>query len=160
MGRRQSRWPRARPRGHRGSGRSPPQRGRNRPGHAAVKASVPVRVRRWLWAGWGCACLMAATVRPAGAETLRRYDLAGGEAAAVLEEFAEAANVQLLFPARAVRGVRLPELHGELSARDALDRLLADSGLEAVRDDDMGGFAVRRSVRAPTAPDPKRVPAA
>ena len=78
----------------------------------------------------------------------RRYELAGGNAADVLREFARAAELQLLFPERALRGVRLPPLHGEFSVREALDRLLADSGLEAVREGGTGAYAVRPGLRA------------
>lgn len=113
-----------------------------------MKRSVAAR---WL----GCVCLAAAAVLRA-ADAPKRFDLAGGPAADVLAEFADAAHLQLLFPTAAVREVKLPALHGEFTVHDALDRLLADSGLEALRDDGTGSFAVRRRVASATVSTTKR----
>lgn len=107
-------------------------------------------------------CAIAATVGAAPIRApemaVRRYNLTGGDAADTLREFARVSELQLLFPERIVRGLRLPPLYGSYSPRDALDRLLADTGLEAVSDPGTGTYAVRRSRRA-TAPPPPAPPA-
>ncbi|MES2694851.1 MAG: TonB-dependent receptor plug domain-containing protein, partial [Verrucomicrobiota bacterium] len=97
---------------------------------------------------WLCLCL---TAQARAGEPKRHFDLVGGEAPKVLREFARVANLQLLFPERAVRGVRLPPLRGEFTVHEALERLLADSGLEAVRDHSTESYAVRRGARTPLA---------
>ncbi len=108
--------------------------------------------RWWTVSGWLCAGWLACARVTAG-EAVQRYDVAGGEAAGALREFARVSNLQLLFPERAVRGVQLPPLRGEFAPREALDRLLADSGLEVVHDNGTGAFAVRRGVRPPARAD-------
>src|SRR5689334_607665 len=83
-------------------------------------------------------------------EPVRRYDLPGGEATDALREFARASGLQLLFPERAIRGTELPPLRGEFAADEALQQLLAESGLEAVSDPTTGAYAVRRRVAVPS----------
>lgn len=51
--------------------------------------------------------------------------------AQALNELARQANLQLSFPAELVSGKTAPAISGRLTVRQALDRLLADSGLEA-----------------------------
>src|SRR5688572_27151273 len=104
--------------------------------------SVPV-VPLWL----GLAFLAATSFAQ---DAVRRYDLAGGEATDALRAFARASGLQLLFPERAIRGTELPPLHGEFAADEALKRLLAESGLEAVSDPTTGAYAVRRRVAVPS----------
>lgn len=108
------------------------------------------RLRSWLL-GWAL-CGLSASVAfgvPAGRDAARRYELKGGEAGEVLREFARVSGLQLIFPERPLRGVRLPSLRGEFTVHDALDRLLADSGFEAVRDLKTGAYAVRSGSRGP-----------
>lgn len=109
-------------------------------------------LRSWLLAGTLCG--FSASVAfgvSASLDAVRRYDLRGGEAGDALREFARVSGLQLIFPERPLRGVRLPPLHGEFTVRDALDRLLADSGFEAVRDLKTGTYAVRSGLRVPGA---------
>lgn len=83
-------------------------------------------------------------------EPVRRYALPAGDAAEVLAEFVRLADVQLVFPVQVVRGVRTRALHGDFSVREALDQLLADTGLQAVQDASTGAYAVRRARPPPT----------
>ena len=66
-----------------------------------------------------------------------------------LREFGEQTGLQVLFRSENVstRGVTAPRVAGELSARDALERLLKDSGLEYE-------FINERTVRVTSAPGP------
>lgn len=113
-----------------------------------------LRLRSWLlaWTLCGFSASVAFGVS-ASLDALRRYDLRGGEAGDTLREFARVSGLQLIFPERPLRGVRLPALHGEFTVRDALDRLLADSGFEAVRDLKTGAYAVRSGARNAAAID-------
>ncbi|HEY1111600.1 MAG TPA: STN domain-containing protein, partial [Opitutaceae bacterium] len=101
-----------------------------------------LRSRLLVWVLCGLNASVAFGVS-ASFDAVRRYDLRGGEAGDTLREFARVSGLQLIFPERPLRGVRLPALRGEFTARDALDRLLADSGFEAVRDLKTGAYAVR-----------------
>ncbi|MCX6955281.1 MAG: TonB-dependent receptor [Verrucomicrobia bacterium] len=104
-------------------------------------------------AGWMAP--FAAGAADAGA---RRYDLAAGEAAEVLQEFVARHGLQFVFPVRTVRGVRTQPLHGEYTIAEALDRLLAGTGLEVVRDADTGAYLLRRKA-VPAATEAAPVPA-
>jgi iron complex outermembrane recepter protein len=107
----------------------------------------------------GASCFAAAAEPPA----TRRYDLPAGDAADTLPKFARIADLQLVFPARKVRGIRTNAVHGEYVARVALDRLLDGTGLEAVPDPRTGAYAVRRVSPRPTLPEklpPPSAPAA
>lgn len=119
-------------------------------------------MRRSEWYAWWVVCgwcvALACSARGAVSEMARRFDVAGGEAAAVLREFARSAELQLLFPEQMLRGIKLPALRGEFSVAEALDWLLIDTGLEAVRDSHTGAYAVRRSARKPTARETAAVP--
>ncbi|HVR52092.1 MAG TPA: STN domain-containing protein, partial [Pseudorhodoferax sp.] len=66
-----------------------------------------------------------------------------------LNELARQAGLQLSFPAALVAGKTAPAVVGQLTARQALDRVLAGSGLAASLE---GGEAVVRPVFAPQGP--------
>ncbi len=84
-------------------------------------------------------------------ESKKSYDLAVGDAAATLKQFAEISGRETLFAAEIVRGVKTQPVKGTLTAQEALDALLADTGLFAARDAKTGAFAVRKG-ESPNAP--------
>jgi len=65
---------------------------------------------------------------------VRPFDLRRGPAADRLEGFSDQAGVQLVFLVEELRGLRTNRLKGRLPINEALDRLLADTGLVAVWD--------------------------
>lgn len=69
--------------------------------------------------------------------------------AQALNELARLANLQLSFPAALVAGKTAPAVSGRLTTRQALDRLLAGSGLEATVDG--SSVLVRQAAAASTA---------
>jgi iron complex outermembrane receptor protein len=89
--------------------------------------------------------------------TARYYDLPAGDAVDVLQDFVARAGVQLVFPVRAVRGLRTPPLRGEFTVAQALDHLLAGTAFEAVLDPGSGTYSLRR--RAVPAVAEKAAPA-
>ncbi|HEY0968372.1 MAG TPA: TonB-dependent receptor [Opitutaceae bacterium] len=105
--------------------------------------------------------LLAVSLTPAfaagAAESVRiAFDLPADSAEASLKRFAEQAGSEVLFASRLTRGVKTNPVKGELSPRDAIDGLLANTGLVAVHDDRTGTFSVRREA-APERPQPSEV---
>ncbi len=88
---------------------------------------------------------------PASAPAKRSFDIPAGRAEVTLKAFAEQSGTQFFFSADKVRGVRTPALKGEFAAREALDRMLAGTGLVVVQDEKSGALSVRRDVH-PNAP--------
>ena len=72
------------------------------------------------------------------------YQLPAGDAAATLKRFSELSGEQIVYPVDAVRGVQTNALSGELSAREALDRLIAGTELRVVQDASSGALAINR----------------
>lgn len=71
-------------------------------------------------------------------------DVPAGDAGRTLRLFARQTGVQLVFPAREVRGVWTQACSGRLPPREALDAMLVGTGLEAVEDVATGALVVRR----------------
>jgi len=72
------------------------------------------------------------------------YQLPAGDATATLKRFSELSGEQIVYPVDAVRGVQTNALSGELSAREALDRLVAGTELRVVQDASSGALAINR----------------
>jgi iron complex outermembrane receptor protein len=102
-----------------------------------------MRTLRLLFSALTLGGVLASSGR-AAAENKKVYDLPAGEAAAALQRFAEASGRETLFAADAIRGVRTAALRGEFSAQEALDTLLANTGLTARPDAKTGAFAVTK----------------
>ncbi len=63
----------------------------------------------------------------------RQYNLAAGALEESLNDFAQVAGISLPFDPALVQGKRAPALRGEYGVHEGLSRLLADSGLSAIR---------------------------
>ena len=72
------------------------------------------------------------------------YDLPAGEASSALKRFAEVSGRETLFAADAIRGVRTAAIRGEFSPQEALNKMLANTGLSAAPDTTTGAFAVTK----------------
>lgn len=86
-------------------------------------------------------------VSRASAEPSERhhFNIPAGDAAATLLQCSSQADVQIIFQADKVKGIRTAAVEGDLTPEDALHRLLAGSELVAVRDQRSGAFAVSRA---------------
>lgn len=73
----------------------------------------------------------------------RNFDVAAGNAAETLKLFAAQANCEIMFPTEPVAGRRTNPVKGNLVLREALDRMLANTGLVAVRDEKSGALMVQ-----------------
>ncbi|MFP1682140.1 TonB-dependent siderophore receptor [Alloalcanivorax sp. C16-1] len=80
--------------------------------------------------------LFAAGLMLVGAVRATPLDIPAQPLDAALAELAEATGLQLLYDADATRGKQSPALRGDYGARQALDRLLAGSGLRYRVNDD------------------------
>jgi len=89
-----------------------------------------------LWAG--LACIHAAEAAKV------KFDIPAGEAGTTLRQFAKQANREIIFPVQSVGAVRTAELKGEMTVREALDRLLSGTELAAFEDEKTGGLVVQR----------------
>ena len=99
----------------------------------------------------------------AGAEEARRsFALAAGTAEVTLEAFSEQADVSVLFPLEEVRGVATNPVHGDFAPGEALQRLVAGTGLTVTRDERTGAFVLKHERAAPhpapRAPTPNSPP--
>ena len=89
-------------------------------------------------------------VTAAGADNGKKnFDLPGGSAPEILKRFAKQAGREIIFSDEVVGAVKTNTVRGEFTPKEALDLLLADTGLAASQDDKTGAFAVRRGI-----PDP------
>jgi iron complex outermembrane recepter protein len=111
-------------------------------------------------------CSLACAIAPAqAAETVRKsYDIAGGDAVNTLKRFADESGRQVVFLVDAVRGVTTNPVRGEYSAREALIRLVADTGLAFAEDAKSGALMVNRAgheespaAKSNQAPTPRKI---
>ena len=91
-----------------------------------------------------CAMSVSVVAGAAAVEQKRSYDLPSGDAATTLNQFAGASGQQIIFMMDKVKGERTNAVAGDYAARDALDRMLAGTGLSATRDPATGAFVVSR----------------
>jgi len=77
-------------------------------------------------------------------DSKKTYDLPAGDAAGALKQFSAVSGRETLFAADAIRGVRTAAVKGEFTPKEALDHLLANTGLAASQDAKTGAFAVTK----------------
>src|SRR6478736_4253813 len=98
-----------------------------------------------------CSILVLVPAATAAEALKKNFDLPAGDAAKTLKTFSEQSGEQIVYPVEQVRGVKTNPVKGELDARAALDRMLADTGLAVVEDEKTGALTVRK-VSDPNAP--------
>jgi TonB-dependent receptor len=89
----------------------------------------------------------------AATATRKTYDLPSGDAVDTLRRFAEESDKQIVYLLDTVRGVATTAIRGEFTARDALQAMLADTGLAVVEDTKTGALMVNPLVPAPAPPE-------
>ncbi|HRJ02387.1 MAG TPA: TonB-dependent receptor [Hyphomonas sp.] len=75
------------------------------------------------------------------------FDVPAGEAKAMLRQFAAQAKREIVFAVEAVEGIQTNAVKGEMTAQEAVDQLLADTGLVGAQDK-TGAFAIRKQTEA------------
>lgn len=106
----------------------------------------------WLRRFRGAAVFVALTMLTLGAfaePTKKTYSISAGAASATLAAFTEQSGEQLVYPVEIVRGVRTNAVKGELSARAALEQLVAGTDLVVVQDASTGALGLRRASDQP-----------
>lgn len=93
----------------------------------------------------------AALVVPsfAAEEPGKEFHLPADVAARSLKNFARQSGVEVIIPAELSREVQTNAVDGRMSSREALDRMLAGTGLTVVEDPKTGALAVSRSEAPP-----------
>lgn len=81
------------------------------------------------------------------------FDVPAGDAVRTLQVFSRQSGEQIVYPVDQVRGARTQRVQGRYSPREALDSMLAGSGLLAVQDELSGAFTVKRASAAPGDPN-------
>lgn len=94
---------------------------------------------------WAAVMLFCLTAWTAWAGTSRQFELASGPAEAALNEFAVQTGLQVLFPTELTSGVETNTVRGHYSVREALDRMLSDTGLSAKYNEDTGVIEISRA---------------
>ncbi len=80
------------------------------------------------------------------------FALAAGDAAATLEAFSEQSGAQIVYLLKDVSGITTNAVNGDFALREALDRMVAGTGLRVTQDKRTGAFVVRRG--RPARPQP------
>lgn len=88
---------------------------------------------------FSCSALLAAA-----AEAVRAFDVPAGDAAATLKQAAKQGGVEIVFPAATVSGVQTAPVKGDFTAREAINRMLAETDLVLVQDEKSGVLSVQR----------------
>lgn len=97
--------------------------------------------------------LLAFAAAALAAEAARtNFNLPAGAAGATLKQFAAQADREIVFAPEAVGGVPTKAVQGAYTPREALDLMLADSGLVMSQDPKTGAFAVRKEAADPNGP--------
>ncbi len=76
------------------------------------------------------------------AEATKSFDVPAGDAIATLKAAAKQGGVEIMFPADSVQGIRTNAVKGEFVPREALKRMVANTGLIVVQDEKTGALAV------------------
>lgn len=76
-------------------------------------------------------------------EEVLEVNIPAGDAAPVIRDFADAHDLEIIYSARILAGVRTRTVQGRFTAHEALARLLENSGLEVYQDLESGALLVR-----------------
>jgi iron complex outermembrane receptor protein len=77
--------------------------------------------------------------------TRKTYDLPAADAVVALKRFSEQSGRELVYPVEQVRGITTQEVKGELTALEAINRMLAGTDLYVLQDEKTGALAVNRA---------------
>lgn len=91
-----------------------------------------------------CVFGLLATAVFAGTQEKKSFAIPAGTADKSLKQFATQSGVEVVYPAEVVRGVRTPEVKGEMTPAEAVGRLLNGTGLASAQDKKTGAFSISR----------------
>lgn len=124
--------------------------------HPTMLTTILCSLRRCLRPGLAGLAALAAVLTLSAADAAKKtFDLPAGPAGETLKAFARQAGREIVFSAEAVGGVSTRAVWGELTPREAIEAMLAETGLVASQDFRTGAFAVRRAPVPPKkSPEP------
>lgn len=117
--------------------------------HSVTPLSRP-RLRQGL--AFVLAFFLFAVVRAADAPDKKSFNLPADAAEKTLKLFSEQSGRGVVFLSARVRGIRTNPVRGQLTPREALDRMMEGTMLVASLDEKTGAFAIRRETADPNAP--------
>jgi iron complex outermembrane receptor protein len=88
----------------------------------------------------------------------KSYALPADEASRSLNQFATQSGEQVIFLLNQVRGVRTNPVNGNFTAREAIERLVADTALRVIADPQTGAFMIQRAAASKEEAAPARPP--
>jgi outer membrane receptor protein involved in Fe transport len=103
---------------------------------------IPTLLRRTRAAAVPLSLALLALTASAADGTRKNYTLPSGDAAATLKAFSQQSGEQIVYPVEAVRGVQTKPVTGDLTAREALQRMVQGTDLTVVEDAKTGALAV------------------
>src|SRR6267154_903266 len=105
-------------------------------------ATVARRGLRWL-AAFFLAVLPAVALAAPAQGAAKAFDVPAGDAISTLKRVAQQAGMEIVFPAKLVRGVKTNAVKGDFTPEEAFDRLTAGTVLTVVRDEQSGALIVQ-----------------
>lgn len=84
------------------------------------------------------------TLSQAAEVTKRQFDVPAGSADQTLKQLSKQSDVEVIYSSNLTRSVRTNEVKGEYTPREALERMLADTGLVGAEDQKTGALTVRK----------------
>ena len=131
-----------------------------------LQAKGPVCLKKKL-----CRCLSIATMSMVGtmsinhlalaedntAEQVKRFDIPAGPLGKAISNYAAENGARLTFDPALAEGKETQGLHGEYSVEEGFQKLLNDSGLEAIDDTDGGYFLVPGQAELPALGDDRLI---
>lgn len=97
-------------------------------------------------------------VRTAETGVKRSYDIAAGDAASTLRKFVEQSGEQIIYVVPKVRGVKTNPVKGVYTAREVLDRIVANTLLVVAEDEKTGALTINRAAPPPVTPKSSPAP--
>lgn len=94
------------------------------------------------------AIVFSLALRAASTDKKVQFDVPAGDALVSLRQFATQAGEQIMFSDESAAGVKTRAIKGAYSPAEAIDVMLTDTGLTAVRDPQAGAISVRRETPA------------
>ena len=110
-----------------------------------MSSSTPFPILGWLRAVPLFLATSLAIFGASPADGIRKtFDLPADSAEKSIRRFSEQSGLEVFYPSSVTKGVRTQAVKGEMTAREALDAMVAGTGLIVVRDEKTGAFSVKR----------------
>lgn len=89
-------------------------------------------------------CLTASARGAVASAPHRAFDLPADAAERSIKRFSQQAELEVFYPSSVARGLRTRTVRGRMTPREALDAMLAGTGLTVIRDEKTGAFTLKK----------------